>query len=139
MASELRQRHQATTQSTSDRTQEDDPRHRRESLTELPVLEDDGQPATERTFIPTRSTSAFSDSGIDSSTASTETATEGHRNQSQSQVAKSEGKKRKIAIRVLSSVLMIGTFLGLMCLGHAYICILVALVELLLVSDLMAG
>ena len=139
MSSEIRFRHQAKSQSTSDLTQEDLPRSRGESLTELPVMQANGQPATEVTTIPSnRGPLSHKDSGMDSSLHSMEGRGKngsGSGNQSQTQVAKAEGKKRKIAIRVISSVLMIGTFLGLTYMGHVYICLLVALVELLLVSS----
>jgi hypothetical protein len=136
MASTLRQRRQAASQSSSDLPNEDAPRARGESLTELPVLQANGQPATERTSIPASSSKmnwSRSDSGIMDTSVNGTTTDNNNNNQTQSQVAKAEGKKRKIAVRVISSVLMIGTFLGLMYMGHAYICLLVALVELLLV------
>jgi hypothetical protein len=138
MTSELRQRHQATTTNQQSTSDERPPRQRLQSETELPVLQANGQPATERTQIPSPSnvvtlTTMTMDPTMDSSSATATNQPTG--NQTQSQVAKAEGKKRKIAIRVVSSVLMIGTFLGLMYMGHAYICWLIALVELLLVRE----
>ncbi|CAB9501589.1 Phosphatidate cytidylyltransferase 1 [Seminavis robusta] len=138
MTSELRQRHQSTSQSSKDEdvpaipprnNNSTDRRQRFESVTELPALQENGQPATERTEIPTYSHAEEkpednSDDGVTGS------------NKTQQQVAKSEGKKRKIAVRIISSVLMIAVFLGLMNMGHLYICILVALVELLLFREL---
>ena len=131
---ELRQRHQATTSAASEN--EDSIRPRKLSLTELPVLQANGQPAMEQTEIPTPKTLLKGDSSCmdDKSDRSYGSSRLPTGNQSQTQVAKSEGKKRKIAVRVVSSVLMIGTFLGLMYMGHVYICVLVALVEMLLVS-----
>lgn len=201
-SSELRQRHQATAQhskSTSfgstgtassvgsaagDSLEEDSNRNanrsRNETVTELPILQENGQPATERTEIPSspreeeevrssgvrltnflqdagaattagepisrRTTSAFgsaigTDSGMDTSVTSiVDGGSNGSSgNKSQSQVAKAEGKKRKILTRAVSGAMMIGTFLGLMYLGHLYICLLVALVELLLVRNVFVG
>jgi hypothetical protein len=123
-SSELRQRHAATSQSSSglstkSETAENFMEQNNASVTALPFLQANGQPATERTAIPM--TRQASDSTSSTTTATTTT------------VAKSEGKVRKILTRAISGALMIGLFLGMMYMGHLYICLLVALVELLLV------
>lgn len=150
MTSELRQRHQATTQSSESTASGDEDynsstanRSRNESVTELPVLQENGERATERTEIPSprgfgSSTFGGGDSDVSSSTPLTQPeggdSTPGKGNRSQAQVAKAEGKKTKIVTRVVSGALMIAIFLGLVYMGHLYICLLVAMVELLLVS-----
>lgn len=58
------------------------------------------------------------------------------KNKSQGQVAKAEGKKGKIVTRVVSGAAMIAFFLGMTYMGHTYICLLVAMVELLLFREL---
>ena len=156
-SSELRHRHrhQASSQSSVGETSsglmhdsssysDAGPFPRKETFTELPVLQENGQPATETTEIPTKTTSSHevlqrsgtaSSSGSGSVISNCETpagsSTTG--NKTQAQVAKAEGKVRRIATRVTSGALMIALFLGLVYMGHLYICMLVALTELLLV------
>lgn len=142
MTSELRQRRgfgQTSSMATSEATSDTDDgplRPRKESLTELPVLQANGQPAMERTEIP----SPKDGGGRGVVRMDSDMSNRSHPllkgNQTQAQVAKSEGKKRKIAIRVISSVLMIASFLGILYMGHLYICLLVALVEMLLFREL---
>ncbi|CAB9507749.1 Phosphatidate cytidylyltransferase 2 [Seminavis robusta] len=136
MSSEIRQRHQAASQSSSPPGSRSSSRGRRhESVTELPALQENGEPAMERTQMPLRARSSSDDGKMEDS--SRHNATGDLTNaKAQQQVAKSEGKKRKIVVRIVSSLLMITTFLGLMYMGHVYICMLVALVELLLFREL---
>lgn len=138
-------------------------RYRNESVTELPALQENGERATERTEIPSprppksgaeggaaahlgafesdlssdlyqREQSQAEQAEGDNSSSSND-KNEG-KNKSQQQVAKAEGKKGKIVTRVVSGALMIALFLGLMYMGHLYICLLVAMVEILLVRTI---
>jgi hypothetical protein len=121
-----------------DDSHQDFPYARKETVTELPVLQENGQPATETTQIPTKNSnmsSSLSSSGGNSSSDGDPGMRTHHQQQQLHQLAKAEGKVRKIAIRVTSGALMIGIFLGAMYMGHLYICLLVALTELALVSS----
>lgn len=91
----------------------------RSSLTVLPWQKENGEQVTEETSIP-------------SAESSDERSIP--RPLSSRAVAKDEGRKRKIMVRIISGALMIGIFLSCTYMGHLYVCGLVALVELLLVS-----
>ena len=52
------------------------------------------------------------------------------------QVAKDESKTRKIMIRILSGAFLLGIFTGSIYMGHLYVCLLVAFVEILLFREL---
>ena len=52
------------------------------------------------------------------------------------QVAKDESKTRKIMIRILSGAFLLGVFTGSLFMGHLYVCLLVAFVEILLFREL---
>lgn len=114
------------------------------SVTELPVMQENGQPAMETTDTP-RIRSYHTSSSTDSSTmpATQDRPDTVNRNSStasnsstgqQESVAKAESKVKKIMTRAISGALIIGIFVGLVYMGHLYVCLLVALVELLLVS-----
>jgi len=181
MTSELRQRHQATSGQPSKSSDDSnnnnnnnenyslDSSNRTSSLTELPLLQENGERATENTGIlssnnnrkkngndsedmdgslmndsttrcfnvPNTSSGCLTASEDGGGRGGTSTSGKNNNNNditSQVQVAKAEGKKRKIVTRVVSGALMIALFLGLVYMGHLYICLLVAMVELLLVS-----
>ena len=53
-----------------------------------------------------------------------------------SQVAKDESKARKILVRVISGAGLLGFFSGCLYMGHVYVCLLVAVVEILLFREL---
>lgn len=106
MASELRQRHSSRVQSASDAT------HEIGEETESPAFE---ELATTR------------DSEMDSSINSTI---------ARAKVAKSEGKKKTIVSRSISSFMMITPFMFLLYAGHLYLCLFVAMLELMLVREL---
>lgn len=88
--------------------------------------------------LPTRDGAA--DDTADASVASPNgihTATPGPRSaMSGTQVHKDESKKRKILVRVVYGFGLFGVFSGSVWMGHMYICLLVALIELLLFREL---
>lgn len=140
--SELRQRHQATSSSTQTQDQAGEsnfedgsaPPAREKSVTELPIFQENGQPATESTEIPASTDTTADNMNSDASmNESQHQISSGSKNQAQ--VAKAEGKIRKIATRSMSGALMIGLFLGLVYMGHLYVSALVAMVEVLLVRN----
>jgi len=154
-------RHQAAAQSSSDTFDGEDSsssmnhnpqytgntnRSRNESITELPALQENGERATERTEIPSspvvqlKPLGGTSDEdasggggGGEGAEDATSNTTSEQSSSASTQVAKAEGKKTKIVTRVVSGAMMIATFLGLMYMGHLYICLLIALVECMLV------
>ncbi len=94
----------------------------RSSLTVLPWQQENGEQVTEETRIPAAESSDSREGIV-------------IRRFSATPVAKDEGRKRKILVRILSGAMMIGIFLSCTYMGHLYVCGLVALVELLLVSS----
>ena len=106
-------------------------------------MQENGQPAMETTDIPqsrrrqvdsTLSSGSVLEEEEDTINTSNANSTSASNNQSQQQVQKAESRLRKIVTRALSGAGLIGLFVGTTYAGHLYICLLVALVELLLVS-----
>ena len=120
-----------------------------QSLTELPVVDElNGTPTMEITPIPTAErthetpkrknlsslTSSSSDSLLQESP--TPTKNEPRRAMTGAQVAKDESRTRKIIVRAVSGVGMIGVFTTCVYMGHLYVCMIVALCEFLLFREL---
>ena len=57
----------------------------------------------------------------------------------QKAVSKDESKLKKIAIRLISGISMVLVFLGFLYMGHVYICSLIFLTEVVLVSESIFG
>jgi hypothetical protein len=154
-SSELRKRHTNTDKSTdtdtdaATSTSMDD-----ESVTSLPVFMANGDPVTERTPLPTMPTltSPHGDPVDSTGTAtypSTEKTLQHHqfidspsstsgprKAMSADQVQQDESKLKKVMVRVVFGFCMFGVFSGSVYMGHLYICLLVAAIEMLLFREL---